>query len=365
MIKEVHGGNIYKFDHRMYDFSANLNPLGMPEEVKKAIVDHIDQYESYPDPFNRELTGALSRFHGVEEKRICCGNGAADIIFRAVLSLKPKRAMIVSPTFSEYGEALEAVQCRTDHYFLTEENGFVLQEDILQRINRDYDMLFICSPNNPTGVPVIGALMRRIAEKCLSEDVILMVDECFMEFLEEEDKYSLMGQIENFPNLIILKAFTKIYAMAGIRLGYGICGSEEIAEKICSTLQPWSVSTVASKAGVAALKLNGFIEKTKAYIKENRQYLTDGMRRLGYKVYDTQANYIFFRSEKELAEPLERCDIMIRSCANYITLDEHYYRIAVRTREENAYFLRCLARITERNEEGNDGKNDNDSGNLL
>lgn len=354
MMKEVHGGNIYKFDHKVYDFSANLNPLGMPAEVKRAIIENIDNYESYPDPFNRELIGAISRFHGVTEDRICCGNGAADIIFRAVLALQPRRALVVSPTFSEYGEALAVVGCEIDHHFLLEEDGFKLQEDLLKRVNGAYDMLFICNPNNPTGIPVEAGLMRRLAEKCRNEGVVLMVDECFMEFLEREEAYTLMDRIGAFDNLIILKAFTKIYAMAGLRLGYGICGDPKIAEKIGSTLQPWSVSTAASKAGTAALNLHGFIEETKAYIRENRQYLTDGLRRLGYKVYDTRANYVFFRSETDLVKPLERRDILIRSCANYITLDERYYRIAVRTREENRYFLDCLAEV-KKNEEGKDG----------
>ena len=365
MMKEVHGGNIYKFDRRMYDFSANLNPLGMPAEIKQAIIDNIDRYESYPDPFNRELTAEISRFHGVAEDRICCGNGAADIIFRAVLALRPQRALIVSPTFSEYGEALAAAGCEIEHHLLLEENGFVLQEDILQRIGAGYDMVFICNPNNPTGVPVKRQLMESIAEICLRQRTTLVVDECFMEFIDEEERYSLLGDLERFPNLLILKAFTKIYAMAGLRLGYGLCGDPQTAEKICSTLQPWAVSTVASKAGVAALKLEGFVEKTKTYIRENREYLMDGLQKLGYTVFATEANYIFFRSEKDLIRPLERFDIMIRSCANYITLDEHYYRIAVRTREENMYFLRCLAQVSGGNEDENHGENHHDSGNLL
>lgn len=351
MIKEIHGGNIYKFDHKIYDFSANLNPLGMPEEVKQAIISNIDKYESYPDPFQRELTAAISRFHHVKENVICCGNGAADIIFRSTLALRPKKALIVSPTFSEYQEALMASACnKINHYLLKEEKGFQIQEDIFDELDDSYDMLFICNPNNPTGIPIPKEMMLRLSMRCAETHTYLMIDECFSEFLDDEEQYSVMDSIESLSKVIILKAFTKIYAMAGLRLGYCICSDEKTAESIKGCLQPWSVSTPASKAGKAAMELTGFIEKTKAYVKENRDYLLRGLAELGYMTYKPKANYIFFRSEEDLIGPLEKFDIMIRSCANYLTLDEHYYRIAVRTREENEYFLASLAQITKRSE---------------
>lgn len=356
MIKETHGGNIYKFDHRVYDFSANLNPLGMPEEVKQAMISNVDKYESYPDPFNRELTAAISRFHHVDRDRICCGNGAADIIFRSALALRPKKALIVSPTFSEYEEALAAAACQqTDHYLLKEEKGFRVQEDILDALDDSYDMAFICNPNNPTGIPVPREMMLRLSKKCAENGICLMIDECFSEFLEEEEQYSVMDRIHSLEKVIILKAFTKIYAMAGLRLGYCICGDTKTADLINGCLQPWPVSTPASKAGVAAMGLSGFIDRTKAYIKENRSFLLHGLAELGYQTYEPKANYIFFRSDTELIGPLEEYHIMIRSCANYLTLDQHYYRIAVRTREENEYFLASLAQITKRNEEKTNG----------
>ncbi|WP_425757429.1 pyridoxal phosphate-dependent aminotransferase [Ihubacter sp. rT4E-8] len=355
MMKEVHGGNIYKFDHPIYDFSANLNPLGMPEEVKQAIISHIDSYESYPDPQNRELTDALSRYHGVPASSICCGNGAADIIFRTALALRPKKALLVSPTFSEYQQALETVDCQVIHSLLTEENGFQPDEKLLADIDDSLDMMFICNPNNPTGIPVPRTLMLAICQQCQKCDVQLVIDECFTEFLDAEDQYSVMADLHRFENVIILKAFTKIYAMAGLRLGYCVCGSEETAEQIRGSLQPWAVSTVAAKAGCAALELTGFVEKTRAYIHENRTLLMDGLKRLGYEVYPSAANYIFFKSSRDLIKPLLEWDIMVRSCSNYVTLDEQYYRIAVRTREENTYFLKCLEKVTERNEGRSDG----------
>lgn len=346
-MKEVHGGNIYKYDHKVYDFSANLNPLGMPPAVKQAIIDNIDSYESYPDPFNRELTSAISRFHSVRKAQICCGNGAADIIFRIALALKPKKGLLISPTFSEYEEALRTAGCAVEHYFLKKEDDFTADLRMIEAVQKDHDVVFLCNPNNPTGIPVEKELVLKLAEGCRQQGAILVIDECFADFMEEEERYSVLSEIEHLPQVIILKAFTKIYAMAGLRLGYCICGDEEIGEKIRGTLQPWAVSTAASKAGCAAMGLSGFVEKTKQYIKENREFLVKGLQEQGYEVYNTKVNYIFFRSEIALQKPLQAFDILIRSCSNYPSLDEHYYRIAVRTREENQYFLERLAQVTD------------------
>lgn len=356
MMKEVHGGNIYKYDHKVWDFSANLNPLGMPGAVKQAIIDNIDKYESYPDPFNRELSAAIGEFHQISPQRICCGNGAADIIFRIPLALRPEKALLISPTFSEYQQALETAGCQVCHYFLTEEKDFEPDEGVLQAVDDSFDMMFVCNPNNPTGIPIERSLVLALAEKCRACGVTLVIDECFSEFMDEEEKYSVMDFIGELDNVIILKAFTKIYAMAGMRLGYCVCGNISSAEKIKGALQPWAVSTVAAKAGCAALNLTGFIEETKKYIRENRKILVNGLQSMGYRVYNTKVNYIFFRSDWDLIKPMEAFDIMLRSCSNYITLDEHYYRIAVRTAEENRYFLNCLEKVTRQAAERNEDK---------
>lgn len=345
MIKEVHGGNIYKYKQAVIDFSANINPLGMPKEVKKAIIDNIDRYESYPDPFNRDLIKGISKSYGINEPNICVGNGAADIIFRIALGLKPKKALIISPTFSEYEEALNLVNCTVEHFLLKEEEGFYLNENILDKIDQNIDILFLCNPNNPTGIPEKKELILKIAQSCKKNQVTLVVDECFSEFLLDEKKYSIVENLFQLEKVIVLKAFTKIYAMAGIRLGFCLCSDLQQADIINNTLQPWSVSTVASKAGIAALEIEGFVEETKVYIEDNRKYLTDQLKKLDIKSYDSKANYILFRGEENLAYLLEKENIIVRSCKNYITLDDSFYRIAVRTRKENEIFIRALSKI--------------------
>lgn len=345
MIK--HGGNIYDYEKKMLDFSANINPFGMPDSVKNAIIENIDKYEVYPDIENRELVYKLSQKFRIGYDNIICGNGAADLIFRTVIALKPKKTLLIAPTFSEYEEALRLCGCEIEYYVLKESDGFCIKPDILNMLNDDFDILFVCNPNNPTGIPIKNEFIKKLYDKCSKHNIILAIDECFSDFLVNEDEVSMVTYLNSMPNIIIFKAFTKIYAMAGIRLGYMLCGNSLTARKIKSVLQPWSVSTVALKCGVAALDEVEYVEKTKKYITENRKFLTEELKKIGIKVYDSFVNYIFFKTEKEILKPLEKKGILIRSCANYSFLDKDYYRIAVRKENENRYFINTLKQILE------------------
>lgn len=342
MKKEIHGGNIYKYDHRVYDFSANLNPQGMPEVARKALIDSIDDYENYPDPDCRELKAVISRFHGVSEDLICCGNGAADIIFRIAMAFRPASALIVAPAFSEYAEALEMAGSSISYLDLKEEDGFHAPKDLGDRVS-GYDMVFICNPANPTGIPVDRNVILSMATACAVGGGRLVVDECFAEFLENEKSYYVLNDIENLSKVIVLKSFTKLFSMAGLRLGYCICSDREDCDAIDDTMQTWPVSTAAAKAGAAAMA--AYKGDAPAVVAPERNRLKSGLEELGFKVYDSEANYVFFKSDFPLDEPLQSKGILIRNCANYHGLCQGYYRIAVRTAEENSFLLEALRNI--------------------
>ncbi|MGL5260477.1 MAG: pyridoxal phosphate-dependent aminotransferase [Lachnospiraceae bacterium] len=339
-----HGGNIYSYKKEILDFSANINPLGMPPNVKKALVKNIKAYEIYPDYKNMELKEAICQYHKIPVEHIACANGAANLIYRIVYALRPKNAILVAPTFSEYEKALKEVSCSCHHYLLGEE--FAITTDILNKIDQRYDMMFLCNPNNPTGIPCEKELVLEIAKKCKEKKIILIVDECFVNFLLEEEKYSIVNDLLQLEHVVIVKAFTKMYAMAGIRLGYALCGNTLLCKKFEKVLEPWSVSTVASKCGIAAMKEKKFVEKTKTYIEKERILLIESLKKLGFFVYPSKANYIFFRGKKNLVSDLMEYEILIRSCNNYIGLDDTFYRIAVRKREENKKLIDALKKIT-------------------
>lgn len=355
MKKEIHGGNIYTYEHKMLDFSANLNPLGMADRIKEAIIQGIDSYEAYPDINSLALRREIVKFYKKElnsdfnESMFTFGNGACDMIFRIALGLKPKKAIIIEPTFSEYEEALKLADTEVSYFFLREIDGFQLTEDaknrLISEIDEDVDMVFICNPNNPTGIPVKVEYIEEIAKKLKEVSAILVVDQCFMDFVNNEEKYSIISKLSELNNTIVIKAFTKTYSMAGIRLGYTISANNELNESLSQTMQPWAVSTVAEKAGVEALKISGLIEKTKTYVKENRNFLIGELEALGYEVFNSKANYIFFKGEEELLDYLKSKNILIRNCSNYPSLKAGYYRIAVRTNKENQELLKALRKF--------------------
>ena len=339
MMKSEHGGDIFEREI-VYDFSANLNPLGMPERVKNALQKSISEWEKYPDPFCRSLVKKLSECENFPPENIVCGNGAADLIFRIVQTAKPQKAVVCAPSFSEYSKALTQNGSEISAYFLSEKNGFALDENILEMLDESVQMLILCTPNNPTGRTIDGELLRRICEKCEANDIVFLCDECFIDFTENA------AHAEQFlnPNIVVLKAFTKIYAMAGLRLGYALFGDEKLAESVRKSGQFWSVSAPAQTAGAAALDEKNYLEKTLELIKNERDFLTEKLRNFGFKVYPSEANFILFYTELPLDEMLLSEKILIRNCANFAGLEQGYFRTAVRTHEENSALVGAIER---------------------
>ena len=339
MIKNEHGGDVFEREI-VYDFSANLNPLGMPERVKNALQKSISEWEKYPDPFCRSLVKKLSECENFPPENIVCGNGAADLIFRIVQAVKPKKAVVCAPSFSEYSKALTQSGCEISVYYLSEKNGFALDENILEMLDESVQMLILCNPNNPTGRTVDGELLRRICERCKANDIVFLCDECFIDFTENA------AHAEQFlnPNIVVLKAFTKIYAMAGLRLGYALFGDVKLAEKVRRNGQFWSVSAPAQTAGEAALDEKNYLEKTLELIKNERDFLTEKLWNFGFKVYPSEANFILFYTELPLDEMLLKEKILIRNCANFDGLEQGYFRTAVRTHEENSALVGAIER---------------------
>ncbi len=343
----IHGGDITgyieEYGAKPLDYSANISPLGLPVAVKEAVIHALERTEEYPDPFCRVLRKNIASYEKVDENNIICGNGAADIIYRLVYAHQPKKALVLSPTFAEYEAALLSWGCQVVYHTLHKEHDFLVTDRILDALTEDLDMVFLCQPNNPTGQVCEKSLLERIGAKCESLGILMVVDECFVEFLEEPDLYSMVSYIDTHPNLFVLKAFTKMYAMAGIRLGYGLSANQQLREKMKQMGQPWGVSLLAQEAGAVALDQTEYVTQVKQLIREECVKLVVGLRKLGLKVYEGHANYIFFYSEDKLLHMRLRVDgILIRDCANYKGLEPGYYRIAVREAKDNTVLLQRI-----------------------
>ena len=343
----THGGDWAgyraEFGRDPLDFSANVSPLGLPEGVARAITASLATADRYPDPLCRALRAKLAAAEGVPAESLLCGNGAADLIFRLVLAAKPRTALVTAPTFAEYATALEMAGCTVERHFLREENDFAVTESILDAVHPGTGMVFLCQPNNPTGQLAAPALVEALLRKCEAVGALLVVDECFLDFLPEGESLSAKRLLQTSKDLILLKAFTKLYGMAGVRLGYCLCSDEALLARMQAAGQPWAVSSLAQAAGVAALDETEYVAQVRALIAAQRPVLAGGLRALGLRVIEGKANYLLFRAPQALDSALRQKGAVLRSCGNYPGLDATWYRTAVRTEPENRRLLALLA----------------------
>ena len=340
-----HGGNIYKYENdNLIDFSANINPYGIPQSIKQAMHNAIDLCVHYPEPNANKLKHALAEKYNLNSENFFCSNGAAEIFYRLANVIKPKTAIITAPTFSEYEQALSSVNCNIKHHFLLKENSFNLTDDILNDLDGSIDICILCNPNNPTGKIINTDLMNKIIKKCDENNIYLIIDECFLDFTGNEKGHSVLYNKSN--NLIIVKAFTKMYALAGVRLGFCVSHNVNLINNLSYFGQPWNTSVIAQQAGLAALKLNDYPEQIAQNIKILRDKLYLELKNLNLTVFYGYANYLlFYTSDFNLHEKLLKHNILIRNCENYIGLCKGYYRIAVRTEKENNKLIKALKEV--------------------
>lgn len=353
----MHGGNIYGNEIE-YDFSVNLNPLGPPKSVQDALVAALNHVEEYPDPEYRELRRGLANYWQLAEEQIVPGNGASELIPGIIRTLSPKNCMVTAPCYSGYETALNAAapSCRIHRIPLRAEDDFTLPENICQEIARvKPNLLILTNPNNPNGKRISANRLREIVDACRTAGSVLLVDECFLA-LSGGDEDSLIHCIrsEALP-AVVLRAFTKTFAIPGVRLGYAVCSGFPAA-RIQRELPEWNLSVFAQYAGLAALEAaapetvppgtSGYMAASVEMIAQEREYLTAELKKLGLRVFPSDANYILFQSrDRELHRKLLDKGILIRDCRDYHGLTAGFYRAAVRTRRENTALLRCLRNI--------------------
>ena len=339
--KNPHGGAAFEPGVTL-DMSANVNPLGTAPGVLEAVRESLARVRDYPDPYCRDLVAAIAAFEHVPPEYVLCGNGAAELICAYAAAVRPKTALETAPTFSEYAQAAERWGCRVERYPLKPENGFLLEEDFLACLEeRRPEAVFLCTPNNPTGRLIAPGLLDRVLEICAGQGTRLFLDECFLGL--SEGGVSLKCRLREYPGLFILKAYTKSYGMAGLRLGYCLTADAPLLSAMGEESQPWNVSIPAQAAGIAALKEGDFLARANAVIRVERPRLKAGLEALGCWVCPSEANYLLFRGPEDLGDRLLKKGIALRSCANYHGLGPGWFRTAVRTREENDRLLAAMA----------------------
>ena len=339
----VHGGDVYQNRIKL-DFSVNVNPLGTPEPVKEAVRREAERLGAYPDPRCGVLREKLAAALETGADWILCGNGAAELIYQMVEALRPANTLLPVPSFADYEAALAAADCVPTYLPLLREEGFLLTERILPAITGQTDLVMLCSPNNPTGRRIDRTLLERILDRCRETGAWLFLDECFGELTETKTP-SLAAALRPGDRVFLLRAFTKTYAMAGLRLGYAVCPNREMVDRICLRSQPWNVSSAAQAAGIAALDCVEWAEASRRLIAEEKKYLLRELRRIGISVLPGEANFLLLSGVPGLYDRLLERGILIRNCDNYRGLSVGDCRIAVRTHEENRQLIDAIREV--------------------
>lgn len=342
---QYHGGDIYRNQIRL-DFSVNTNPLGMPDPVKEALHQAVEEAENYPDIRAQALSAAVAEQLQVRKEQLVFGNGASELFHAVLHAIKPSKILIPVPSFLGYEEAAKAIDCEVIFYEMKKEENFCLTDRILDVLDENISLVFLANPNNPVGNLVEPELIFQIAEKCRQCDITLVLDECFMELTGKEQTYSFFKRLDEFPNVVVIRAFTKLYAIPGVRLGYLVC-EQNLAEKIRLQLPEWNLSVFAQRAGVAAIKEQEYIARAVVCIQTQRQFLLEELQAAGCSVFDSDADYLLFYSEMPLYELFLQRGILIRDCSNFRGLQRGYYRIAVKSEEQNRMFAEVLREIHE------------------
>lgn len=349
-----HGGDIYKncTVGEGLDFSANVNAFGAPPAVIDAVRGlGVDEISRYPDPYCTRLRRALSEWYGnVYPDSILCGNGASDLIYAFAFTLAkeaagavPAPALIVSPAFCEYESALIAAGVPVEYYDMRERDGFSLTRDILKFDLERYSAVFVCSPNNPTGLTVDAPLVDELAARCRR----LFFDVCFLSLSDCPDEYDIPSLIRRHRSLAVLDTFTKSHGMAGLRLGWCISSDAELLSAMSEMSPCWNVSAAAQVAGIAAAGEREWLAQMRTVLCREREYMRRRLESFGVYVYPGHANYLLMRSEAPLyGALLEKYHILVRDCSSYRGLDERYIRAAVKERGQNEQLIAAIEEIT-------------------
>ena len=352
-----HGGDIWGAAERqgvplsrVLDFSANINPLGPSLKARKRLARDVSLVALYPDKRQAELRRLLAARDGIAEDCILFGNGATQLIHLLPRVGRYKRALIVEPTFSEYRRALSNSGSEIREFFLTPKNNFHLDLNLLLRVlgREQPNVLFLASPNNPTGLVSPHRMLLRVSAFCEERDIDLIVDESFIEFTTEP---SLMTLATHRRHLLVVRSLTKSFALAGLRIGYLVAGRSRV-EELAQRMEPWSVNTLALSAAAASILDTNYIQKARSLIQREREYLSRELPQLGWlHPYPSSANFLLarIRARYTTAPALERMlaarNVLVRDASDFRGLDNQYLRFAVRQRRENRRLLAELEAI--------------------
>ena len=352
-----HGANLFELSDKLginrkeiLDFSSNINPFGASKKAKEAVINNIDMVSIYPDPEYKNLKSSISKYCNCKSENIILGGGATELITSFIGTVHPKRALLLSPAYSEYEKELKKIGCEISKYFAKKENDFKININSLKEkiIKENYDLIIICNPNNPTGFAFKKEEIREILKETKA---FVMVDETYVEFTNTKE-YSSTSLVDEYKNLFVIRGTSKFFSTPGIRLGYGLISNYKIKDRISFNLDLWNINIFATLMGEKMFNDTDYINNTIDHMTNERRYLNEELSTINWiKIYDSKGNFILCEIKKEgltadyIYDKLINKKIIIRNCESFEGLDNKFFRVCVLKHEENEFLIRELKNI--------------------
>ncbi len=338
------------FHDEVIDFSTNVNPLGPPLKVLDAIKNNLEKISDYPQHQPKKLREALADYSGFSPENIVVGNGANELIHLIARSTVSSgdEVLIVEPTFTEYSKASRVQGASVKSVPLKAEHDFKFRtSDLIEKLSSETELLFLCSPNNPTGNTISESDLRKVVETCSDFETLVVLDEAFHEYC---DTVCYDNIIEDFDNLISLRSLTKIYSLPGLRIGYAIAQGS-LAESLRNVQVRWNVNSLAQVAAEEAVKCSDFLAQTRERIPKERESFLEKLKEFNLKAYPSEANFLLLDlspsrlNSSTLSKNLFQNGIAVRQCDDFEFLSESYIRVSVRPKEDYEQLLNSLESI--------------------
>lgn len=322
-----HGGYRGK-NKEVIDYSVNLNPLEHSDHMRSLYINSFDLVRNYPDIHYEKLTKALADHYQLPLEHVLPGNGSTELLYLAARVLRPQRVLIVSPTFNEYERAFRLAGSKVEHVILEEAQGFRLHMEAFK--DREFDLLVLCNPNNPTGIYHGGSELTKLYELVREKKAKLFLDESFLDFIEEPA--SVRG-----PDVYRMRSLTKFYAIAGLRIGFLIT---EEKQRFIEHKEPWSINAIASEMTMQLLKDQDYRRRSLSYIERERERFCASLRE--DLLFGGDANFFLLRGKPQLAENLVKRGFYLRSCGDFQGLSKHDLRFCIGREEHNKRLIEAL-----------------------
>lgn len=340
----MHGGRLLEFaktGKKYIDFSASINPYGLDPELKKVLKEYIDILEYYPNQDYTEIKALIGKKYNVSEENIYLGNGANSIIFRLFQAFDKKANICIPvPSFESYRMAAEAVSGDIIYYNM---ENLKISKSIFDTLSDNTDILVLTNPNNPTGYLIEDDLLQALLKFCEAKKIFVLLDECFLEFVENGDKYSQISMLSKYKNIAVLRSLTKLFAFPGLRFGYLLTENKDLIRELNRLTPAWDINTLALEAAKFSLKQD--MSRVILKIQNEKSILENKLNSIGIEIFPSKANFLLCRYKNNLSRDLLESGIIVRDCSDFIGMNDTYFRVAVKTNSENKILVDTIRKL--------------------